>query len=285
MTSNRPPDTVETAAQYLTDRFRAHIVALMAYGSRVCGHARTGSAFDFWLIVDDIEKFHHDNTEFYRSEINVPSTPEKQIALNRAGPNFYALKPDGVEIKFAVVGESDFVELCRDEWWTVKGRMQKPLKIICSTPAVDEAILAARQEGLSCALNLVKPEFTLDDLLYALVSLSYRAEVRPERKVAKIRSIIEVGSDELKKIYIPMLAELPYVEERGEKYFDTRPETERKRARAETLRVLRRSKWCLRSIKYVWRNFRSHRSPIRYVCQKVVGEFEKAIRRRSTHPS
>ena len=99
MTSNRPPDTVETAAQYLLDHFSVHVVALMAYGSRVCGHARKGSAFDFWLIVDNIEKFHHDNREFYRSEINVPSTPEKQIALNRSGPNFYALKPDGVEIK------------------------------------------------------------------------------------------------------------------------------------------------------------------------------------------
>jgi len=267
------------------DHFRAHIVALMAYGSRVCGHARTGSAFDFWLIVDDIEKFHHDNAEFYRSEINVPSTPEKQIALNRVGPNFYALKPDDVEIKFAVVGETDFVALCRDEWWTVKGRMQKPLKIICSTPAVDEAILAARQEGLRCAVNLVKAEFTLDELLHALVSLSYRAEVRPEYKAAKIRSIIEVGGDELQKIYVPMLAELPHVEKRGELYFDTRNEADRRRGRAETMRALRRSKWCLRSIKYVWRNFRSHRSPIRYFCQKVLGEFEKAMRRRTTRAS
>jgi len=280
MTPRQPPDTVESAAEYLQQRFGEHVAALMAYGSRVCGEARTGSAFDFWLIVRDLERFHHDNAEFYRTRLNIRSSPEKQIALNRTGPNFYAVKPDGIEIKFAVIAESDFAALCRASWWTVKGRMQKPLRVIRSTPAVDAAILAARREGLACALNLVPRKFTLDEMLHQLVGLSYRAEVRPEHKHAKVRSILKAGWAELLQIYLPLLAELPFVEQRDAEYLDRRSPEERRRARQATLRTLRRSKWCYRSLRYVWRNFRSHRAPIRYLIAKILGEMQKAVRRR-----
>ena len=281
MGQNQAPDTVESAAEYLLERFGAHVAALLAYGSRVCGQARTGSEFDFWLIVRDLERFHHANAEFYRTQLNLRSTPEEQIALNRTGPNFYALKPGGIGIKFAVIAEAEFAALCRDSWWTVKGRMQKPLRIIRSSSVVDEAILDARREGLRCALSLAPREFTMDELLHELVSLSYRAEVRPERKRAKIRSILHAGGTELEKIYVPLLAELPFVEPHGNGYIDRRSPQERKQARAETLRSLRRSKWCARSLRYVWRNFRSHRAPIRYLFRKLLGEMEKAARRRS----
>ena len=281
MTPDPLPATVETTGEYLLQRFGGHLAALMAYGSRVCGEARSGSAFDFWLIVRDAERFHHDNAEFYRTQLNIPSTPEEQIALNRAGPLFYALNWRGGEIKCAVVAEKTFALLCRNAWWTVKGRMQKPLRVMRSTPTVDEAILDARREGLRCALSLVPSEFTLDELLHELVGLSYRAEVRPEHKRAKVRSILQTGRIELEKIYVPLLAELPFVERKDGRYFDRRAPEERKEARKTTLRALRRSKWSRRSLKYLWRNFRSHRAPIRYLLQKIFGEFQKAFRRRA----
>ncbi len=46
-----------------------------------------------------------------------------------------------------------------------------------------------------------------------------------------------------------------------------------------TLRALRRSKWSGRSLRFVWRNYRSHRTPIRYVLMKLLGEIEKPVRR------
>ena len=270
---------VEEAGRRLLARFDSHAVALMAYGSRVCGQARTGSEYDFWLIVRDAEAFHRANAEFYRTQLNIPSTPDKQIALNRAGPLFYAIRDGECRMKVAVLAQEDFARLCRSAWWTVKGRMQKPMRVIRMSPVVEEAILAARREGLACALSLVPARFTMEQLLTELVSLSYRAEVRPENKRAKIRSIVETGRAGLMEIYLPLLAELPYVKRDDDRYADCRSAEERRAARAATLRALRHSKWSGQSLRFVWRNYRSHRTPIRYLLLKIYGEVEKTFRR------
>jgi hypothetical protein len=279
MNIDSPPPSVESAARCLKQRYGKHIAALMAYGSQVFGGARRGSAYDFWLIVKDPAAFHQDNAEFYRTGLNLKSTPEEQTTLNRVGPLFYALECGDMQIKIGVLGEAELAQLCRDEWWTVKGRMQKPLRMISSTPAVDEALLAARREGLICGLNLAPREFTLDELLTQIVSLSYRAEVRPEAKSAKIAAILEGSGEQLEGIYRPLLQELPYVEERGNTFADHRTEIERHRARTATLHALKRSKWCRQSRSFIWRNFRSHRSPISYLIRKIIGEFEKLCKR------
>lgn len=278
--SENAHDAVHAAADFVLSRYGEYTAALMAYGSRVFGHARRGSAFDFWLIVRNLEAFHNSNREFYRTQLNVPSTPEEQIKLNRSGPLFYSLRDNGREIKLAVLDERSFADLCVHEWWTVKGRMQKPLLVIRSTPLVDQSILAARREGIVAAINLLPRAFTMKDLLTEIVGLSYRAEVRPERKSAKIRSIVESGYRELEEIYAPLLAELPYVEQRGDRLSDRRTDEERARARHATKGALNHSKWCRRSLRFVWRNFRSHSHPVRYICLKVVGEVEKTISRR-----
>ena len=279
MTETAKSPFVESAAAYLKERYGAHVAALLAYGSRVFGLARAGSAYDFWLIVGDVAAFHEDNAAFYRTNLNVKSTPAEQVALNREGPLFYSLREGGMTIKIAVLGEREFVRLCRDVWWTVKGRMQKPVRSFASTPAVDAAILAARREGVACGLNLAPKEFTLDELLTKIVGLSYRAEVRPEAKATKIRSIVASGREQLAAVYCPLLDELAYVERRGDSWVDRRGEIERDRARAATLRALRRSKWSRRSLGFVWRNYRSHGSPIRYILMKVLGEVEKKFKR------
>ena len=289
MADERSPDTIDAVARKLLARYGEHAAALIAYGSRVFGQARLGSAFDFWLIVRDAEAFHRANAEFYRTCLNVPSTPDEQIRLNRAGPLFYALKEDGVEVKLAVLDERSLAEFCVHDWWTVKGRMQKPLRMIRSTPAVDQAILSARREALACALNLVPREFTMEELLREVIGLSYRAEMRPEHKSAKVRSILEAGRAELERIYRPLLAELPYVGPRsrpeqsrtgGGGWLDRRGPEERRRARSATLRALHRSKWCRQSLRFIWRNYRSYAKPLRYILLKMVGEVEKSFRRR-----
>ncbi len=279
MTEGARPQSVAEAAEVVEARYGRHIAALMAYGSRVFGAARVGSAFDFWLIVKDPAEFHRDNAEFYRTRLNVRSTPEEQARLNRTGPLFYSLQDCEPEIKLAVLGEETFVALCRDEWWTVKGRMQKPLEVIRSTPAVEAAILSARREGLACGVNLVPREFDINDLLFRIVGLSYHAEIRPEFKSAKIESILEKAREALESIYLPLLDELKYVERNGSGFVDRRNETERRRARRATRYALRYSKWCRRSLDFIWRNFRSHGSPIRYIALKIVGELQKLMRR------
>jgi hypothetical protein len=280
MASENTPVTIDSVAEMLLARYGEHVAALIAYGSRVYGQARIGSAFDFWLIVRDAEAFHRFNAEFYRTQLNIPSTAEEQIRLNRAGPLFYALKEEGFQVKLGVLDERSFADFCVDEWWTVKGRMQKPMRVFRSTPVVEQAILAARREALAAGLNLVPPDFTLDRLLREIVGLSYRAEFRPENKAAKVRSIIEAGRAELKQIYLPLLLERTYVARREDGFADLRPSDERARARKETLRALRRSKWCRRSLRFVWRNYRSYANPLRYILLKMFGEVEKTFKRR-----
>ncbi len=272
-------DNTRIAAHCLLERFSTHVVALMAYGSRVYGRPRRGSAHDFWLIVDDPAAFHQGNAAFYRTHLNIPSTPDEQIRRNLDGPNFYSLSESGMEIKFGVLGEESFCRLCRDAWWTVKGRMQKPLRFIKSSPGVKQAVRAARQEGLHHALNMAPRDFGFNELMRELVALSYRAELRPEHMKAKVQSILDSGGEALDRIYRPMLDAQPNVEKRGETYVDLRDDETRRYARRATLQSLRRSKWSRRSFRYIIRNFRSHRAPIRYILKKGCGEIEKAFAR------
>jgi hypothetical protein len=278
MSAEREP-TIEAVSQRVLDRFGPHVAALLAYGSRIFGQARIGSAYDFWVIVRDGEAFHRANAEFYRTHLHEPSTPERQIALNRSGPLFYTYRDGGAEVKIAVIEERVFVRLCRYPWYTVKGRMQKPMLVMRSSPAVDAALLGARREGLLHGLSLTPAEFTMEELLRQICSLSYRAEIRPERKGAKIRSILRAGGARLDAMYRPLLAELPYVQARGDRFLDTRPAPERARARKATLRLLRRSKWSRRSRRFVLRNYHSHPHPIRYILLKILGEAQKPFAR------
>jgi hypothetical protein len=275
-------DDVMRAAQFVLARYGEHVAALMAYGSRVYGEARRGSAYDFWLIVRDLEAFHYANADFYKTQLNIPSTPEEQIRMNRTGPLFYSMRDDDHEIKLAVLDEHSFADLCVHEWWAVKGRMQKPLRAIRTTPLVETAILAARREGLVAAVNLLPREFTIKELITEIVGLSYRAEVRPERIRAKVLSIVQAGREPLKEIYLPLLEELPFVKREGGRLSDLRTDADRRRARHGTLGALNHSKWCRRSLRFVWRNFRSYSQPVRYLCMKLAGEVEKAVTHRNS---
>jgi hypothetical protein len=285
MHADAPTSSVAAAATEIERRYGEHLAALLAYGSRVFGQARRGSEYDFWVIVKDPAAFHRDNAEFYRTHLNMKSTPEEQTRLNRSGPLFYAFDADAMTIKMAVIGEATFTELCRDAWWSVKGRMQKPVRPFKMSPAVEQAVADARHEGFTCALALAPKRFTLDDLLFQICSLSYRAEIRPEAKKAKIRSIVESARTELEAIYEPMLAECGVVRREGAAFVDTRSDPERRRARRDTLRALRRSKWSGRSLGWIWRNFRSHGAPVKYLLMKIRGEIEKAFKRLFGHRS
>lgn len=263
----------------ILEKYGDCVVGLMMYGSMAYGRPRKGSIPDFWVIVDDLEAFHSRNAGFYRMQLNKPSTVEKQIALNRGGPLFYRLTEGGAAMKLAVIGEADFVRICRGPRMVIKGRMQKPLKMIRTTPAIEEAIADAQQDGLKHALNLVPRRFTMEEFLINLVSLSYLAEIRPERKTAKIRSIVDAGRKELEAIYAPLLEACDHVEQEDDHYADTRDPAARKQGRRATRRYLRGNKWSLDQLRYICRNYRSYGAPIRYIWEKVLGEIEKWRRR------
>jgi len=261
--------------EIIVEKYGDCIAGLIKYGSLVFGEPRRGSVHDFWVIVRDPGEFHFRNAAFYRTHLQRPSTPQEQIDLNRGGPNFYSLQERGVRMKLAVIGERDFVRLCRAPTMVVKGRMQKPVRVIRSTDAIERAIRDAREDGMKDAVNLLPRRFALEDFLPVLASLSYRAEIRPERKQAKIRSIIGAGRQEFERIYRPLLAACPCLHRERRWYVDVRDREERERGRGRTLARIRRCKWSPGQFRYIYRNYRSYRTPLRYIWEKIWGEVEK----------
>ncbi len=262
-------------AELLLRKYEDNLAGLIMYGSIAYGRPRRGSIPDFWVIVKDLKRFHASNASFYRTGLNKPSTVAEQIRLNRSGPNFYACEEDGLKMKLAVIGLEKFLSMCRASSFTVKGRMQKPLRMFRSCPAIEEAITHARQDAARHGVNLVPREFDIHQFLHAAASLSYRAELRPENIDTKVREILDAGGDEMGRIYLPLLEELPYLRRTDGKFLDTRSPSERKRARRETLRYLGQCKWSREGIEFIVRNYRSYRTPLRYMWDKVIGEFLK----------
>jgi len=274
-----PQDQWGPEERYLVQRYGDNVVGLLKYGSMAFGVPHRHSVHDFWVIVRDLHAFHAANADFYRTRLNVVSSVEDQIAANRIAPNFYALEENGLRMKLAVLSEHDFARLCKAKMMFVKGRMQKPLRAIRITAAVQHGIDAARIEGASHAVNLCPERFTFEQFLYQLCSLSYRAEIRPERKRAKIQSIIDKGRTELGRIYRPLLARMPHIHANGNGYRDVRSADQKRLARTRTMGYLRRCRWSAMTLRLIWRNYRTHSTPIRYIIEKIIGEIEKGLHR------
>ena len=167
----------------------------------------------------------------------------------------------------------------------VKGRMQKPLKIIRSTEKIDNAIQAARREGAQWGINLTPAEFTFAEFVFFVVKLSYIADIRPENKDRKVQSIIDKGKKELREIYLPLLENFGFVKKKGkDRYIDTRSPEAQKRLRKQTLRNLKQQKWSRQTFKTIWRNYFTYRNPISYLVQKAAGELVKFINRIIVYP-
>jgi hypothetical protein len=267
-------------ATYLFNKYGDNIIALFAYGSLVYGKPREGSIPDFLVIIRDIIQFHNQNEEFYKNGLTIPSTPEEQIKLNEIWPNFYQFNTDEGAMKVGIMSHDYFLNAATGDNMYVQGRIQKPLGIILSNDEINDAILTARKKGTNYALNIVKSEFTFHDFAYALASLSYLAEIRPEKKSLKINDIVTTGYEEFVKIYIPILNEIPFIQKKGEdSYLDKRADDEREEEKRKTLEYLNRQKWSKSSINRIFRNAMNYKHPISYILAKIKGEFEKAYRR------
>jgi len=271
----------DAEAQYLLERFDEHLVGLIQYGSTVFGQPRRGSVRDFWVIVRDAAAFHHSRAMRAIHRANGHESVAAQIRWNRTGPNFYAIENHDLHAKIAVIGLDTFIRLCRSNTYLVKGRMQKPLHVLRTCPEIDAAIRDARSEAAAEALDLVPRRFTLDQYLYCVLSLSYRAEIRPEMKKHKINSILAAGRRQVEEIYRPMLDVQPTVVKLDDgRYLDRRHPIARRRARRAVKRRLLRIKYSRRSLYTIWKNYSTHVKPIRYICLKILGEVEKLLRRR-----
>lgn len=264
--------------KFLLAKYGDNVVGLIGYGSMLYGQTRKSSVYDCWIILKDPKLFHAQNEELYRHSLNKPSNAKEQIRLNQGWINFYAVTENGIDMKWAVVSENDFLRLCYNKWMFVKGRMQKPLTIFRSTKRIEEAILAARREATRQAADLLDSSFSLDDFLHMAMSLSYMADIRPESIRVKVSSIIESARETLYKIYEPLLRELDYIKEYEGVYRDTRPDTAQMKARLQTRWYLWKAKFHLGYRKVLWRNYRTYKHPLRYVFYKIYDEMMKRLK-------
>ena len=265
-------------AQWLIDNFAGCLRGLIHYGSRAFGHPRKSSAYDFWVIVDDLWKFHsHFTPPAVGGARGRPLSVKERVRLNEHAPNFYGLRLSGSEVKICVIDEDTFCRLCRARSFYVKGRMQKPLVILRSDERIDRAILDARAEGVRWALDLAPDTFTFDEFLETVLGLSYQAEIRPEILSKKVRSIIDTGRGQLDAAYRPLLERVPFVRREGARYRDTRTSAVKQRVKHRAQRALRHLRWNWETIQNLYRNYRTYPSPLKYVLKKVVGEAKKLL--------
>lgn len=268
----------KTDLKFLLTKYGDNVVGLIGYGSILFGRTRKSSVFDCWIILKEATLFHEQNEELYQHSLNKPSNAKEQIRLNQGWINFYAVTENGIDMKWAVVSENDFLRFCHDKWMFVKGRMQKPLKIYRSTKAIEEAISAARREATRQAVDLLDSPFSLDDFLRKALSLSYMADIRPESIRVKISSIIESARGNLHEIYQPLLQELDYTTEYEGVYNDTRPDNVKRKAWLQTRWYLWKAKFHLGYRKVLWRNYRTYKHPLRYVFYKIYDEMLKRLK-------
>ena len=260
--------------RWLLDRFGDLIVGLIHYGSTAFGRPRKGSTRDFWVIVDDLTAFHRRFTPPARNGNGASSVAER-VRRNRHGPSFYAMENGELMLKMAVISRDTFCRRCRERSYYVKGRMQKPIRVVRADDGICAAIDHAREEAVTRALDLLPSEFDFEAFLLTLLGLSYRTEVRPEFTGRKVRSILESGRAELDAMYRVRLDAVPYVEGVNGHNHDMRPRYMKGRERRRALRACREMKYSHVALANIYRNYMSHPQPIRYIVRKIAGEFEK----------
>lgn len=267
------PAPMPPEAGWLLERFGDLIVGLIHYGSTAFGAPHSGSTADFWVIVEDLLAFHR---RF--AGASQRALAARRIALNRDGPCFFAVHEGALHLKMGVISRRAFGRWCRARSFYVKGRMQKPLRILRAEPDILAAIADARRDGVDWALDLLPARFTFEQFLLTLLGLSYRTEIRPEWVGRKVQSILRAGREELERIYRPLLeAHENVTKTAGGAYEDRRPASEKRLARHRALQALRRMRWSGETFRNIWRNYLTHPRPIRYILRKVGGEIEKLL--------
>jgi hypothetical protein len=206
-----------------------NLVAAIEYGSHVTGDATATSIRDFILIAKDTEMFHKRNIVLCPEDYPRPRSATVQTLFNR-GPSYYRTEipqfdGESAKAKYAVISLDNFIKGChgtlakkdREEpggfGLSIAGRMQKVALNPIHLPEDDgtrmrleESIHHARVDGAKLALGSLGENFSLDEMLKSYVSLSYRADVRPEKK-GKAHILLEHSREEYADMMNPILAD------------------------------------------------------------------------------
>ena|SRR6266700_7382229 len=165
----------------------------------------------------------------HQTDYGSPRSVEWHNFLNRFGFNFYQssipTEEGDLRIKYGVISAANFIKGCngtleeKEETGAgkfglyVAGRMQKvALRSLHDRndeqnkqlADIEAGINTARIDGVWLAMGLQDKRFTFDQLLTDYVSLSYRADIRPER-TDKIPTLIEMGKADYQRMLDPII--------------------------------------------------------------------------------
>lgn len=172
--------------------------ALLFYGSCLRETRLDGLMLDFYLIVGD-----------YRQAFG-----RRWLALaNRLlPPNVFPFEAHGLVAKYAVLSEADFARLCSaaTDNVSVWARFAQPARLVwaASDAAAEravEAVAGAAPALLSAARPCLPDEADALDLWRGAFALTYRAELRAERRT-RAASVVDADPDRYRRFTAPALA-------------------------------------------------------------------------------
>ena len=193
--------TADVAA--FVDHFRAahgNLVGVVFYGSRVgaSGHAGT-SLYDFFLFTDDTRAF-------FRKQ------RARDVALAKVlAPSTYTAKVGDARCKYNVVTLADFQhEVSADAHDLFHaGRFSKRVQLVWTRDltaerALVQAFVEAAQTVAPMAVSRLPSDFSFDEYLLGVLSLSYAAEVRVESD-SKVERLLAADRDYYATLYAQLL--------------------------------------------------------------------------------
>lgn len=218
---------VALATEILTRAGEGNVDYVIGYGSQVTGDASPTSMIDVMVVVRNLKKYHQANLITHKRDYGTPRVAAWHAFLNTFGFSFYHSSFQGDDgrirpLKLAIISTRNFIKGCNGTFkhgvgeregafgLFVAGRIQKvALSPLYKTEeetasTIESAMNMARIDGVWFAMGLLQQQFSYEELVHMYVSLSYKADIRIEKK-GKIETLIESNKADYVSMLEPIL--------------------------------------------------------------------------------
>jgi len=186
----------------------------MAYGSGVFeqeGYDKEEKPMvDFIFGTHSTQEWHKNNLQNNKNDYSLISKVFGSKFINylqKTGAKIYYnpyVQFQGSTIKYWIMSMDDIVQDLQ-EWKTlyVAWRLQKPVKILSTTPEVKQAIEMNLEHALNTALLLLPENFTQEELYMTITGLSYTGDSRMKywENPKKVENIVKKNQEGFIELY------------------------------------------------------------------------------------
>ncbi|MFW5704372.1 MAG: phosphatidate cytidylyltransferase [Nanoarchaeota archaeon] len=211
----------------------------IAYGSGVFSQKGYGEdekpMVDFIFGVDEPKLWHKRNLRLNRKDYSIIMGffgPYALGSINQLSPGTYYnpyIDFGSRDIKYGAISMDSLIDDLTN--WTsfyIAGRLQKPTRILKSTPEFDSAQKRNLENALNTALFMLPENFTRRDLFLRIAGLSYLNDSRMgvAENPRKIQNIVDANIEGFERLYEQAIRENSRIQINGENIEqDTNPET------------------------------------------------------------